>query len=280
MSLLHQKAERFRALHSQGDGFIMPNPWDKGSAMMMAAAGFQALGTTSAGLAFSLGIQDKELTATQVLQNAQEICSVVDIPVSVDLEDGFGDIHEIAHSLTAAIAAGAVGGSIEDMSGDIDSPIRGFSESVERVEAAVAAARNLPIAFTLTARAENFLYGIKDLDDTIARLKAYHKAGADVLYAPALPDAESIKAVCRAIDAPVNVLLGAGNRLSVNELFALGVTRISIGSGLFRATLGTLLRDLDGLKNVGSCDFLTQAVAYPELERLIADTRTQHQPNP
>lgn len=168
-----------------------------------------------------------------------------------------------------AAATGAVGGSIEDYTGEAEHPIRDFVAAVERVEAAVAAAKGLPFPFTITARAENFLYGIHDLKDTIARLKAYRDAGADVLYAPALPDAESIKAVCLSIDAPVNVLLGAGNRLSVQELFSLGVTRVSLGSALSRASLGGFVAGLQELQQFGTCHFLDRAVGYFDVARLL-----------
>ncbi|KGM28958.1 2-methylisocitrate lyase [Photorhabdus luminescens] len=276
MSALHhnqyKKGEIFSRLHTHDGPFIMPNPWDRGTAIMMENTGFKALGTTSAGLAFSLGKSDRSTAVTlqETLDNAKSIVDITSLPVSVDLEDGFGKTSdEIMQTIWAAADTGAVGGSIEDYSGDRQNPIRDFGISVERVEIAVEAARQMNFPFTLTARAENYLYGIYDLKDTIARLKAYAKAGADVLYAPALPDAESIKAICLAVDSPVNVLLGAGNRLSASELFALGVTRVSLGSALSRAALGSFISALQELKQHGSCEFLTNAVGYFDIDTLL-----------
>ncbi|WP_232100107.1 isocitrate lyase/PEP mutase family protein [Lonsdalea populi] len=252
----------------------MPNPWDRGTAILMEKAGFHALGTTSAGLAFSLGKLDRTAAVTlpETLENASQIVSVTSLPLSIDLEDGFAaDADGIAHNIRAVAATGAVGCSIEDYSGDKQQPIRDFSTSLMRVEAAVDAARNLPFPFTLTARAENFLYGVRDLHDTIFRLKAWEKAGADVVYAPALPDAESIKAVCSAVNVPVNVLLGAGNRLTVAELFALGVSRVSLGSALSRAALGGFFSALQELQQSGSCAFLDGAVGYFDVAKLLTE---------
>ncbi|AXW85673.1 2-methylisocitrate lyase [Lonsdalea britannica] len=266
------KGELFKRLHANGVPFVMPNPWDRGTAILMEKAGFIALGTTSAGLAFSLGKLDRTAAVTleETLENASQIVSVTDLPLSVDLEDGFAsDADGIISNIMAAAATGAVGCSIEDYSGDEQQPIRDFSTSLMRVEAAVEAARRLPFPFTLTARAENFLYGIHDLQDTIARLKAFEKAGADVVYAPALPDAESIKTVCRAVNVPVNVLLGAGNRLTVSELFALGVTRVSLGSALSRAALGGCFSALQELQQNGSCTFLDRSVGYFDVAKLL-----------
>ncbi|WP_267443009.1 isocitrate lyase/PEP mutase family protein [Erwinia psidii] len=268
------KGEKFKHLHIDGAPFVMPNPWDRGTAILMEKAGFRALGTTSAGLAFSLGKLDRTaaVTLSETLENASQIASISALPLSVDLEDGFAaDADGIISNIRAAAATGAVGCSIEDYAGDGARPIRDFASSVMRVEAAVAAARGLPFPFTLTARAENFLYGVHDLQDTIARLKAYEKAGADVVYAPALPDAEAIKAVCRAVDVPVNVLLGAGNRLTVAELFALGVSRVSLGSALSRAALGGFFSALQELQHDGSCHFLDQAVGYFDVAKLLTE---------
>lgn len=268
----YQKAERFKKLHTAGSSFVMPNPWDRGTAILMQNAGFKAIGTTSAGLAFSLGKLDRaqSVTLEETLENARDLVEATQLPVSIDLEDGFGESADaIMQTIRAAANSGAVGGSIEDYSSDLAHPIRDFAISVARVEAAVEAAKRLPFPFTVTARAENFLYGVHDLKDTIARLKAYRDAGADVLYAPALPDAESIKAVCLAIDAPVNVLLGAGNRLSVTELFALGVTRVSLGSALSRAALGGFVTALQELQQHGTCQFLDRAVGYFDVAKLL-----------
>jgi len=266
------KGEKFKRLHTNGSPFIMPNPWDRGTAILMEKAGFKALGTTSAGLAFSLGKLDRTAAVTlpETLENASQIVSVTSIPLSIDLEDGFAlDADDIASNIFAAAMTGAVGCSIEDYSGNEQKPIRDFSTSLMRIEAAVAAAKTLPFPFTVTARAENFLYGVHDLQDTIFRLKAWEKAGADVVYAPALPDAEAIKAVCTAVNVPVNVLLGAGNRLTTSELFDLGVSRVSLGSALSRVALGGFVSALHELQQNGSCAFLDSAVGYFDVANLL-----------
>lgn len=266
----YQKGEMFKRLHTESGPFVIPNPWDKGTAKMMEAAGFKALATTSAGLAFSLGKLDRfsSVSVEETLNNTRDIVSASSLPVSVDLEDGFGKTYqEIQKTYLAAAEAGAVGGSIEDYSGNPASPILEFSLAVERVEAAADAVRKMSIPFTLTARAENFLYGVTDLQDTISRLKTFAAAGADVLYAPALPDAESIRAVCQSVNCPVNVLLGSGNTLSVQELFNLGVTRVSLGSTLSRAAFGGFIRALQEVQESGSCDFLKEAVSYSEMNQ-------------
>jgi 2-methylisocitrate lyase-like PEP mutase family enzyme len=271
-----QKGEAFKQLHTKGSSFIMPNPWDRGTATLMENAGFKALGTTSAGLAFTLGKLDRSMAVTrqETLDNAQFIVSATELPVSIDLEDGFGEHpDDIKKTILDAAACGAVGGSIEDYSGNWQRPIYDLSTSILRVEAAVDTVKQLSFPFTLTARAENYLYGIHDLKDTIARLKAYERAGADVLYAPALPDAESILAVCRAVNTPVNVLLGAGNRLSVDELFSLGVTRVSLGSALSRAALGGFVSALQELQQQGSCNFLDNAIGYFDVGALLAEKK-------
>lgn len=268
----YKKGDVFKRLHTESGPFVMPNPWDKGTAKIMEAAGFKALATTSAGLAFSLGKLDRfsSVSLEETLINVRDIVTASSLPVSVDLEDGFGQTtDEIKHTYLATAAAGAVGGSIEDYSGKSDQPIMGLSQAVERVEAAVDAVREMDIPFTLTARAENFLYGVKDLQDTIQRLKAFAAAGADVLYAPALPDAESIKAVCKAVDRPVNVLLGSGNTLSVQQLFDLGVTRVSLGSTLSRAAFGGFIRALKEVQEAGTCHYLKDAVGYAEMNKMM-----------
>lgn len=270
----YEKGEQFKRLHTHGSPFVMPNPWDRGTARLMQNAGFKALGTTSAGLAFSLGKLDRDnaVTLAETLQNTIEMIEVTSLPFSIDLEDGFGEtLDQIKNTYLKAATTGAVGGSIEDYSGDSQNPIRSFNDSIQRVEAAVDAIRSLDFPFTLTARAENHLYGINDLKDTIARLKAYEKAGADVLYAPSLPDAESIKAVCSALNSPVNVLLGAGNRLSVDELYKLGVTRVSLGSALSRAALGGFMQALQEVQNTGSCHFLDKSVGYFDVAPLLTN---------
>ncbi|HLU27293.1 MAG TPA: isocitrate lyase/phosphoenolpyruvate mutase family protein, partial [Glycomyces sp.] len=238
---LTRRAEAFARLHVGGDPFLIPNPWDAGTAKMLHAIGFKALATTSGGLAAALGKIDRnaEVTREETLRNAEHIAEATPLPVSIDLEDCFGETPEaVAETIALAAGTGAVGGSIEDFTGRRDAPIRNIEEAVERVTAAAEAASKINFPFTLTARCENFLYGRGDLQDTIERLNAYAEAGADVLYAPALPDAESIRAVCESVDRPVNVLLGAGHRLTVSELFELGVQRVSLGSSLSRTALG------------------------------------------
>lgn len=274
----YEKALRFKNMHTNDVPFIMPNPWDQGTAILMQNAGFKALGTTSAGLAFSLGKLDREQSVTldETIANAKSIIEVTHLPLSIDLEDGFGsNTDAVKQTIKKASLTGAVGGSIEDYTGNKIQPIRDFDSSVERVEAAVQAAKLLSYPFTITARAENFLYGNHDLNDTILRLKAYRDVGADVLYAPALPDAESIKAVCLAVDAPVNVLLGAGNRLSVNELFSLGVTRVSLGSALSRAALGGFVAGLHELQQHGTCNFLDHAIGYFDVRHFLEGRNLQ-----
>jgi 2-methylisocitrate lyase-like PEP mutase family enzyme len=268
------KAARFRALHEGPRPFVIPNPWDAGSAKILAGLGFEALATTSAGLAFSLGRPDAEgaLTRGEVLANAAGIVAATDLPVSADLEDGYGAApEEVGRTILLAAEAGLVGGSVEDATGERDRPIRDLSEAVERVAAAAEAARSLPFPFTLTARAENFLHGRPDLDDTIGRLRAYEAAGADVLYAPGLPDLAAVAAVCAAVSRPVNVLAGGGREgFTVEGLARAGARRISLGSTLARAALGALLRAAREVGERGTFGFAADALPYPEANRLMA----------
>jgi 2-methylisocitrate lyase-like PEP mutase family enzyme len=231
-----EKARTFRTLHERGGAFIIPNPWDVGTARLLAHLGFEALATTSMGYAFSLGRLDNSLNREETLTNASAIASATLLPVSADLENGFGDAPEVvAETISLAAQAGVVGGSIEDATGRAEQPIYEIEEAIDRVRAAVAAARYLSFPFTLTARAENYLHGRPDLKDTIKRLQAYQEAGADVLYAPGLATKEDIAAVVSSVDRPVNVLMGLqGVRLSLDELSAIGVKRVSVGSTLCR----------------------------------------------
>jgi len=264
------KAQRFRALHERPGTFILPNPWDIGTARLLAMAGFDALATTSAGLAFSLGRADGALTRAQHLDHARAIVSATDLPVAADLENCFGDDPAtVAETIRLAAETGLVGGSVEDASGDRRRPIYDFSLAVERVQAAVEAARTLPFPFTLAARAENFLHGRPDLDDTLRRLQAFEKAGADVLYAPGLPSLEAIKLVCRSLTKPVNVLALGKTPFSAAELAAAGVKRISIGSGLSRAALGAFLRAVREMKEHGTFTYLGDAVPFPEINGMM-----------
>lgn len=239
------KAIRFQALHQRDKALVIPNPWDAGTARILASLGFEALATTSAGLAFSLGRRDAEgaLTRAETLANAQQIVQATDLPVAADLENGFGDAPAVvAETIRLAAECGLVGGSIEDASGRKAHPVYDFSLSVERIAAAVESARSLPFPFVLVARAENFLHGKPDLDDTIRRLQAYEAAGADVLFAPGLPGAEAIREVCAAVNKPVNVVMGLrGQPYTMAQLTALGVKRVSLGSSLSRAALSGLI---------------------------------------
>jgi 2-methylisocitrate lyase-like PEP mutase family enzyme len=226
---MHEKAEAFRALH-EGDPFIIPNPWDAGSAKVLAALGFKALAGTSSGFAFTLGRPDGGVTLDEAVEHVRALDGATSLPVSMDLENGYGPSPgDAARAVTAAAEAGAVGGSIEDWDPD-DGRIYGLDEAVERVAAAVEAARAVGFPFTLTARAENHIHGIDDLDDTIARLRAYERAGADVLYAPGLRTADEVRRVCEAVSRPVNVLAHRG--LSMASIAAAGGQRVSVGGSL------------------------------------------------
>lgn len=271
-----QKAERFQVLH-QGPLFVMPNPWDAGSARLLAGFGFSALATTSAGLAFGLGRRDGEgsVSRDEALRNAADIVASVDLPVSADLENGYGDTPEhAAETIRLAAEVGLVGGSIEDATGNADAPIYDFNLSVERVAAAAQAAHALPFPFTFVGRAENFLHGRNDLDDTIRRLQAYEKAGADVLFAPGLPNLEAIRTVCASVSKPVNVVLGAKNTpYSLADLAAAGVRRVSTGSSFARAAL-TGLRDASReLLGPGTATYLNDAITFAEVTALMAGKR-------
>ncbi|MEO7054316.1 MAG: isocitrate lyase/phosphoenolpyruvate mutase family protein [Rhizomicrobium sp.] len=257
------KAEAFHALHQAPGAFIIPNPWDRGTARILAHLGFKALATTSMGYAFSIGQRDNSLTREQTLANAADIVGATDLPVNADLENGFGDAPEdMAQTIRLSEATGICGGSIEDASGRADAPIYNIGLATERVAAAVAAARALPYRFTLTARAENYLWGRPDLKDTIKRLQAFQEAGADVLYAPGLKTREDIAAVVSSVDRPVNVVMGlAGAPLSLEELSKIGVKRISVGSSLQRAALGAFLRAAEEMSGKGTFTYAAQAAS-------------------
>ena len=275
-----EKGKQFRALHDAPRTFVIPNPWDIGTARILAALGFRALATTSAGLAFSRGRRDGEglVTRDEMLAHARTIVEATDLPVSADLENGFADEpNAVAETIRMAAAAGLVGGSVEDATGDPSRPIYDLTQAVERVAAAVEAARSLPFPFVLVARAENFLHGRPDLDDTIRRLKAFAAAGADVLYAPGLPNLEAVKAVCAAVSPrPVNVLAGAkGGAFTVENLAAAGVRRISVGSALSRAALGAFLRAAREIADKGTFTFGEQAAPFAELNKFMISSENQ-----
>ncbi|HYL47403.1 MAG TPA: isocitrate lyase/phosphoenolpyruvate mutase family protein [Candidatus Limnocylindrales bacterium] len=267
-----EKGQIFRRLHEGPGAFIIPNPWDAGSARILAGVGFQALATTSAGFAFSRGRQDGEVTREDVLAHCRAIAEASDLPVSADLENCFGDDPKtVAETIRLAAATGIAGGSVEDASGDDTRPIYEHAHAVERVAAAVEAARALPFAFTLTARAENFLHGRPDLDDTIRRLQAFAAAGADVLYAPGLTSLEQIREVCAAVaQKPVNVLAGIkGQNFPAAELAAAGARRISVGGSLARAALGALLRAARQMKEKGTFAFVNEAMPTAEVNKFM-----------
>lgn len=239
MKSLQEKALRFRALHEAGAPFVFPNVWDGGSACIMQELGFAALATSSSAAAATLGKLDGALTREEALSHARQIAAVSSLPVAADLENGFGDAPEAAaETVRQAATAGLVGASIEDAGHDARTPIYAFEHAVERIAAAVAAARAAPFPFTLTARAENFLHGRADLADTVRRLQAYERAGADVLFAPGLPDLEAVRSVCAAVKKPVNFMVGMpGKSFSQAELAAAGVRRISLSTTLYRAAM-------------------------------------------
>jgi 2-methylisocitrate lyase-like PEP mutase family enzyme len=268
-----EKARLFAELHAGPGIFVIPNPWDAGTARVLAGLGFAALTTTSAGLAFGLGRRDgmAQVTREETLANARAIAEAVDLPVAADLENGFGDAPDaVAETVRLAAAAGLVGGSIEDATGDPARPIYGFDHAVERVAAGVAAARALPFPFVFVARAENLIHGRPDLDDTIRRLQAFDAAGADVLFAPGLTTRDEIRTVCAAVGKPVNVVMGLkGKPFSVRELAELGVRRVSLGSSLVRASLTALVRAASEIREQGTFQFADAAISYAEAADLV-----------
>ena len=264
-----EKGAAFRALHERDTAFIIPNPWDVGSTCVLEHMGFEALATTSLGYAFSIGKRDTAVGRELMLAHVATIAGATSLPVNADLENGYGDDPvTVAATIRLAAAAGVVGGSIEDATGRKDDPIYSLEAAVERVRAAVAAARSLPFTFTLTARAENYLHGRPDLDDTITRLQAFEDAGADVLCAPGLRTQGDIAAVVKALKRPVNVLMGLqGVLLSAAELAALGVRRISVGSALYRAAMGGFLRAAAEMRHQGSFTFAADAAGPRDIDQ-------------
>ncbi len=270
-----QKFEAFRALHARAGAFVIPNPWNAGTARILATLGFEALATTSAGHAFAVGRRDSSdaLTRDEILDNAMSIVEATPLPVSADLEDGFGRAPELcAATIRLAADVGLVGGSIEDASGDPQNPIYEFELAVERIAAAAEAAHYCRVL--LTARAENFLHGRPNLGDTIRRLQAFASAGADVLYAPGLPDLDAIREVCAAVPKPVNVVMGLkGAAYTVEELSAAGVKRISVGGSFARAALGAFLRAAREVKEHGTFTYAIDALPHAEAHRYMADAK-------
>jgi len=274
-----EKARIFRTLHERNSTFVIPNPWDAGTSRLLAQMGFEALATTSAGAAYALGRPDGAIGRGAMLLHIAAIAAGVDVPVSADLENGYGDApEEVARTIRLAAAAGVVGGSIEDATGEdatgrADAPIYEINLAVDRIKAAVEAARALNFPFTLTARCENFLHGRADLDDTILRLRAYQEAGADVLFAPGLTRLEDIAAVIRSVDRPVNVL--AGPSMTVSDLAGLGVRRISVGSALARVALTGFLAAAHEIHDHGTFSYAQSAVSHRDMNALF-ETETQH----
>ncbi len=271
MSDQKEKGNRFRGLHERAEAFIIPNPWDVGTAKLLAKLGFEALATTSAGYAFSAGRRDYRVGRDEMIAHVGAIADATVLPVSADLENGYGHSPEdVAETIRLAAAAGVVGGSIEDATNDEGQPIFELGAAVERMGAAAEAAHSLHFEFTLTGRAENYLWGRPDLKDTIHRLQAYQDAGADVLYAPGLRDLEEIAAVIRSVDRPVNVLAGLqGVPFNRAGLSALGVKRISVGSALSRAALGAFLRAAREMRAAGTFSFAESAASYQDLNSMF-----------
>jgi 2-methylisocitrate lyase-like PEP mutase family enzyme len=265
----HDSATGFRGLHERDGAFIIPNPWDVGTARILASMGFEALATTSAGMAFALGLKDGAVSREQVLDHCRDIVDATDLPVSADLEMGFGPTpDDVAETIREAAATGLAGCSIEDYTEQDDEPIFEFDVAVARIEAAVEAKRDLSHDFVLTARCENFIRGRPDLDDTIKRLQAFETAGADVLYAPGLRDLDTIRTVCKSVTKPVNVVMGlAGATFGVAELAHAGVKRVSVGSALSRAALGSFVRAAEEMKEKGTFSFAADAIGFAEIEK-------------
>ncbi len=270
MDKQHEQAARFRALHESGV-FVMPNVWDGASAAIMMRLGFKALATSSAACAATLGKLDGEVTREEALVHARLIVSLSDCPVAADLENGFGHAPEtVAETIRLAAAAGLVGGSIEDASGDERAPIYQFAHAVERVSAAVEEAHAQRFHFVVTARAENFLHGRPDLDDTVRRLQAFEQAGADVLFAPGLPDLAAVRTVCSALKKPVNFMVGMrGKSFTVAELATAGVRRISLSTSLYRAAMTGLLAAAHEVSERGSFGYVENLVTGSELGRYL-----------
>ncbi len=267
----NDKANAFRALHEAAGAFVMPNPWDAGSARMLAGLGFRALATSSGAAAGVLGRRDGTTTRDEALAHARLIVEATDLPVAADLEKGFGDAPDVvAETIRMAADVGLVGGSIEDATGDPRNPLYDLDTAVKRVEAAAVAARALPFRFTLTARTENYLRGNPDLNDTIRRLQAFEKAGADVLFAPALPDLAAVRAVCAAVAKPVNFMAAIrGRSFTVAELDAAGVKRISLATSLYRAAMTGLLNAAREVRERGTFEYLDRTLVTAELNEYL-----------
>jgi 2-methylisocitrate lyase-like PEP mutase family enzyme len=262
-----RKSDRFRKLHAGPGAFVIANAWDAGSARVLESLGFEALATSSGACANTLGRRDGQVTRDEALSHARAIVEATTLPVSADLEKGFGDApDDAAQTIRLAAEVGLVGGSIEDATGDKGKPIYDLAHAVERIAAAVEAARSLATPFVLTARAENFLHGRPDLDDTIRRLQAFEKAGADVLFAPFLPDLDAVRTVCASLSRPVNFMAGIrGKSFTVAELERAGVRRVSLATSLYRAAMTGLLEAAKEIRGQGTFTYLDRAVPSAEL---------------
>ncbi|MFI5157596.1 MAG: oxaloacetate decarboxylase [Sphingobacteriales bacterium] len=272
--IIQEKANEFKALHQRPGIFVIPNPWDAGSARVLETMGFKALATTSAGLAYSLGKPDghASITCEETLQNVQSIISATNLPVSADLENGYGDSPEAcAETIRRAAATGLSGGSIEDATGRSIDAIYPFDLALERIKAAVSAAKSLPHSFILTARAENLIHGKIDLKDTIKRLEAFADAGADVLFAPGLKTKADIESLVKAVSPkPINVIMGlTGTSFSLTELEDIGVKRVSVGSSLIRAAYGAFFRAIAEITQKGTFGYADEAQSYKDLNELF-----------
>jgi 2-methylisocitrate lyase-like PEP mutase family enzyme len=271
MSTQLDKANRFKALHERQGAFIIPNPWDIGSARLLAGLGFEALATTSAGFANSIGLNDGDLKLQQVIQHCRELAAATDLPVNADLENCFADDpRQAAQTIVLAARAGVVGGSIEDYSGEESQSIYDFSLAVERVHAAVEAARSLDFPFMLTARAENLLRGLNDFDDTIRRLQAFEAAGADVLYAPGLTTLEQVRLVTSAVSKPVNILAPMIRGATVAQLAEAGARRLSVGGSLARVAVTALVRAGEQMRDQGSFTWTADLTSGAAVKKLLS----------
>ena len=272
-----EKIENFRALHERPGAFVIPNPWDAGTARVLASMGFEALATTSAGFAFSIGLPEGAVSRVQALAHCRVLVAATDLPASADLEKGFGDDPaSVAETIRAAAQTGLPGCSIEDFTGRPEDPIYAFDHAVERIAAAVESARSLPGDFVFTARAENFVHGRPDLDDTIRRLQAFEAAGADVLYAPGLKDLDDIRTLCAAVTRPVNVVMGLpGVTFGMAELAEAGAKRISVGAAFARLAFGALARAAREIAEQGTFTFSKDAMGFAELEDIFREFSRQ-----
>lgn len=268
-----EKGQIFRELHQREQAFIIPNPWDTGSARLLASSGFEALATTSVGYAFSVGRQDHEIERDEMIAHAAAMSAATDLPLSADLENGYGDDPvTVAETVRMAAGAGLSGCSIEDSTNHSDDPIYGFDFAVERIQAAVGVARSLPFPFMLTARSENYLHGRKDLNDTIRRLQAFQEAGADVLYAPGMTSMDEIASLVKSVDRPVNVLAGMqGIHFDLAELSRVGVRRVSVGGALTRVALGAFIRAAREMKQHGTFTFVDEPVSSGEISDMLRE---------